>query len=83
MTMGKTYKDWADEEKYKDKLEYVNISSQYDSEHNLPHVFKPVNVRSTETEWFDVNGGHPTKCGYKQIADAIYRNLVKECFSEK
>ena len=83
MVLGKTYQDWTEEEKYKDKLEYINISAQFDSEHGYPHIFKPVNTRSKEVEWFDVNGVHPSNDGYMQIADAVYRNLIKECFSEK
>ena len=83
MVLGKTYQDWTEEEKYKDKLEYINISAQFDSEHGYPHIFKPVNTRSKEVEWFDVNGVHPSNDGYMQIADAVYRNLVKECFSEE
>ena len=81
--LGKAYESWCEEEKYKGNLEYINLSGQFDSEYNFPHIEKPVNVRSEKTEWFDVNGVHPAPCGYMQIADAVYRNLVKECFSEK
>lgn len=83
MVLGKTYKNLVEEEKYKNNLEYINISGQFDSEYGYPHVFKPVNTRSKEVEWFDINGVHPSNDGYMQIADAVFRNLVKECFSEK
>jgi lysophospholipase L1-like esterase len=83
MVLGKTYKNLVEEEKYKNNLEYINISGQFDSEYGYPHIFKPVNTRSKEVEWFDINGVHPSNDGYMQIADAVYRNLIKECFSEK
>ncbi len=83
ITLGKTYEKWAEEEKYKGKLEYINVSGQCDAEYIYPHNEKPVNTRSSITEWMDVNGVHPSNDGYMQIADAVYRNLVKECFSEK
>ncbi len=83
MVLNKTYKELVEEEKYKNNLEYVNISGQFDSEYGFPHIFKQVNTRSKEVEWFDVNGVHPSNDGYMQVADAVYRNLVKECFSEK
>lgn len=82
-TLNKTYEAWAEEENYKGKLEYINVSGQFDSEYGYPHTQKPVNTRCEETEWLDTNGVHPANCGYMQIADAVYRNLVKECFSEK
>lgn len=79
----KAYENWCKEEKYKDNLELVHMSGQFDSEHNYPYVEKPVNTRCQTTERFDVNGGHPAPCGYMQMADAVYRNLVKEFYSEK
>ena len=83
ITLGKTYQKWAEEEKYKDKIEYINVSGQCDSEYIYPHNEKPVNTRSSITEWMDINGVHPSNDGYMQIADAVYRNLVKEFFSKK
>ena len=83
ITLGKAYERLAEEDKYKGKLEYINVSGQCDSEYIYPHEEKPVNTRSSITEWMDVNGVHPSNDGYMQIADAVYRNLVKEFFSEK
>ncbi len=83
ITLAKTYQEWAEEEEYKGKIEVINVSGQFDSEYSYPHAEKPVNTRSSTTEWIDVNGAHPLNEGYMQIADAVYRNLVKECFSEK
>jgi lysophospholipase L1-like esterase len=77
------YQEWCKEEKYKNSLELVHMSGQFDSENNYPFIEKPVNTRSSAVEKFDINGGHPAKCGYMQMADAIFRNLVKEFYSEK
>ena len=79
----KAYQNWCKEEKYKNNLELVHMSGQFDSENNYPYVEKQVNSRCPTLERFDVNGLHPAPWGYLQMADAIYRNLVKEFYSEK
>jgi len=70
------YQAWCQEEKYKDFCEFINLSGQFDSEYNYPCKEKPVNTRSTVTERIDTNWAHPTPNGYKQIGDAVYRNIV-------
>ena len=70
------YQEWALEDGYKDFMEFINLTSQFDSEYGYPHIFKPVNTRSSEVEWFDTNGFHPSTSGCMQIADAVYRNLI-------
>jgi lysophospholipase L1-like esterase len=72
------YKEWCNEPDSKDYMEYVNLSGQFDSENAYPSIQKPVNVRSTVTEYFEVNGFHPTIVGQMQIADGVFRNVVKE-----
>ncbi|MBQ7340211.1 MAG: hypothetical protein IJW43_05105 [Clostridia bacterium] len=72
------YKDWCNEPDSKEYMEYVNLTGQFDSENAYPSIQKPVNVRSTKTEEFEVNGFHPTSIGQMQIADAVFRNVVKE-----
>ena len=79
----KAYQNCCKEEKYKNNLELVHMSGQFDSENNYPYVEKQVNSRCSTVERFDVNGVHPAPWGYLQMADAIYRNLVKEFYSEK
>lgn len=75
--LNRAYEEWANEEKYRDFLEFINVSGQFDSEYNMPYAEKPVNVRSKVTEMLGTNGLHPSTEGYLQIADAAYRNMVK------
>lgn len=76
--LNTAYQAWALEDGYKDFMEFINLTGQFDSEYAYPHIEKPVNVRSKTTERLDTNASHPTEEGYMQIADAVYRNLVKE-----
>ena len=78
MELSLAYQEWCLEDEYKDFMEFINVSGQFDSEYGFPHIDKPVNVRSKITEWFDTNAIHPTTEGKMQIADAAYRNLVAE-----
>ena len=78
MELNMAYEELAHEENYKDFLEFVHMTGQFDTEYGYPHTEKPVNARSSITEWFDTNGYHPTVEGRYQIADAVYRNLVKQ-----
>ncbi len=78
MELNMAYEELALEDGYKEFLEFVHMTAQFDTEYGYPHTVKPVNCRSTITEWFDTNGYHPTPEGRYQIADAVYRNLVKE-----
>ncbi|MBQ7779914.1 MAG: hypothetical protein IJ404_05405 [Clostridia bacterium] len=75
--LNRCYEEWANEEAYRDFLEFINISGQFDSEYNMPYTEKPVNTRSKVTEMIGTNGVHPSTEGYLQIADAVYRNMVK------
>ena len=55
----------------------VNVSGQFDTEHNMQTGTRPVNTRNSETETYGTNGVHPATSGYLQIADAAYRAMVK------
>lgn len=70
------YEAWCMEDGYKDFMEFINISGQFDCEYGYPSKQKPVNVRSDITERIDTNCCHPTLNGYYQFADAVYRNIV-------
>ena len=70
------YQAWCQEDGYRDFMEFINISGQFDSEYNYPCTQVPVNTRSEITERRDTNGAHPTLSGYYQIADAVYRNVI-------
>lgn len=61
---------------YSSFVEFVNVSSQFDSENNMPNKKVPVNTRNSRTENIDTNGVHPYEAGYYQIADIVYRNFI-------
>ena len=77
LNMNKAYQEFANRSEYKDFVEFVNISAQFDSEYNMPYVEKDVNLRnSKKKEIIGTNGVHPDNSGYYQISDAIFRNIV-------
>ena len=76
MELDQAYQDWCLEDDYKDFMEFINISGQFDAEYGYPCKEKPVNTRSTVMERMDTNAAHPTMEGYKQIGDAVYRNII-------
>lgn len=76
LNQNDAYQEFANSPGYSDFVEFVNISSQFDSEYNMPLTQKKVNSRNTEIESVGSNGVHPTVNGYYQIADIVYRNFV-------
>ena len=76
LNMNQAYQDFANQDDYKSFVEFVNISSQFDSEYNMPQAEATVNTRSSLTEQRGTNGVHPSDNGYMQIADVVYRNLM-------
>jgi len=78
LNMNTAYQSWCNEGAYSSFMEFVNVSSQFDSENNMPEADKVVNSRSAKTEKVGTNGVHPSTEGYYQIADVVYRNVVKE-----
>lgn len=76
LNMNQAYQDWCNEDNYSSFLEFVNVSSQFDSENNMPESDTKVNVRSTKTEKRGTNGVHPTNDGYYQIGDVVFRNII-------
>lgn len=79
MELNKAYEAWTLEPEYDNFMEFINISGQFDSDHNMPVAEKAVNTRNKKTEIIGTNGVHPLTEGYLQIADAVYRNLVCLC----
>lgn len=79
MEMNLAYRAWANEEEYKNFVEYINISGLVDSDYAYPKAEMPVNSRSSYKELLDTNGGHPCYDGYMQISDAVFRNMVHLC----
>ncbi|MFA7636763.1 MAG: hypothetical protein WCX81_03265 [Monoglobales bacterium] len=73
---NKVHQEWVKLPEFKDYVEFVNISGQYDVENVMPVIEVPVNTRSKKTEIIGINGLHPTDEGYMMVADAVYRNLV-------
>lgn len=55
---------------------HINISGQFDTEHNMQTGTRTVNTRNAETETYQTNGVHPAESGYLQIADAAYRSIT-------
>ncbi|MBR6729493.1 MAG: hypothetical protein IKL80_04955 [Clostridia bacterium] len=80
MELNQAYEAWTLEPAYRDFMEFINVSGQFDAENNMPCVEKPVNVRSTKTERIGSNGVHPLYEGYMQIADAAFRSMVHLCY---
>lgn len=76
LNQNKAYQDFANLTAYKDWVEFVNISAQFDSENNMPESDTKVNTRSSKTEKIGNNGVHPATEGYYQIADAVFRNFI-------
>lgn len=77
LNQNKAYQDFANSDGYSDFVEFVNVSSQFDSEYNMPYKDNPVNVRnSSVTEKVGTNGVHPSENGYLQIGDIVYRNFI-------
>ena len=76
LNMNKFYQEFANDEEYSSFVEFVNISSQFDTDYMMPHNEKVVNTRSTDKEWMDTNGVHPSNDGYLQIGDVVYRNFI-------
>ena len=76
LNMNKFYQEFANDEAYSSFVEFVNVSSQFDTDYNMPHNERAVNTRSTVKEWMDTNGVHPSNEGYLQIGDVVYRNFI-------
>lgn len=83
MELNKAYETWTLEPDYRDFMEFINISGQFDTDYNMPWTEKPANTRSARTEVVGINGVHPSEDGYMQIADAAFRNMVSSFAAER
>lgn len=70
------YKGIAESDEYTGKAFFVNVSGQFDTEHNMMTGTRQVNTRNSTTETYQKNGVHPAVSGYYQIADACYRDFM-------
>lgn len=68
---------FCESEDYNSFVSYVDVATQFDSENNMPETSVQVNTRNAKTEERGTNGVHPANAGYYQIADVVYRDLVK------
>ncbi len=59
-----------------ENVSFVQVSGQFDTEHNMITAERTVNVRNSTTEKYQSNGVHPAVNGYYQIADACYRDFI-------
>lgn len=69
------YQELANDVSYSSFVEFVNVSTQFDNENNMPTVDEPVNTRNATTEKRGANGVHPDTSGYLQIADVAFRSF--------
>lgn len=77
LNQNDAYQEFANRPEYSGFVEFVNVSAEFDTEYNMPHVERAVNTRNTRvTEWGDTNGVHPDNNGYLSIGDVCYRNFV-------
>ncbi len=56
---------------------FVDISAQFDTEHNYTTEERTVNKRSSITESYQIDPVHPAESGYLQFGDAIYRKFLQ------
>ena len=77
MELNLAYEDFCLQPGYREFVEFINLSGQFDSDYNMPAEEKCVNTRNRQTELVGTNGVHPCYAGKMQIADAVYRNAVK------
>ena len=64
--------------KQKDFVEFINLTGQLHIKYCYSHIQKLVNTGRSITEQIDTDACHPNHDGKMQIADAVYRNLIKE-----
>jgi hypothetical protein len=76
LNMNEAYQKLANEDDYSSYVKFVNVSSQVDSEYNMPYTQKPVNNRNALMEDVGTNDIHPSDSGYLQIGDVGYRDFV-------
>ena len=62
--------------KDRDYAFFLHLGCQYDIEYSSITKTVPINNRTEETMVIGSNGVHPSKIGYLQMADAIYRDFV-------
>ena len=59
-----------------ERLSFVHMASQYDSDNNGIYAEFPVNTRNQKTVTLGSNGLHISQAGQHQLCDAVYRNLA-------
>jgi hypothetical protein len=74
--LNKAYEDWTKEAAYSGFMSFIHLSSQFDTDNNMPTSTRTVNVRSATTETYGTNAVHPATEGYYQIADTAYRKFM-------
>lgn len=77
LNQNDAYQEFANQTAYSGFVEFVNVSTQFDSEFNMPDANKAVNTRNSDnTELIGTSGVHPDNNGYLSIGDVVYRNIV-------
>jgi hypothetical protein len=62
---------------YSSFCKFISVAAQFDSEYSYPETTTAVNSRNTVTERMQTNSIHPANNGYYQIADAVYRDFIR------
>ena len=78
--LQKWYQEISEEDVYAGKVEYVNISAQFDTEYNMQYAEQNANTRSEQKIIVQTNGVHPAISGYNQIADVVTRNFASKLY---
>lgn len=55
----------------------VPIGLAHDSEHNFGMVEGNINSRNMNKTWYPTESIHPQQCGYEQMGDVIWSNILK------
>lgn len=67
----------CNEADYSSWCRYLATAIQFDTDYNMPDASKAVNTRNSATEVIGSNGIHPDTEGYYQIADMLFRDVIR------
>jgi hypothetical protein len=73
--LNRAYQDLCNEAAYSSFCRFLMCTM--DAEYNYPTLTKAVNVRNAATETLDTNDVHPATAGKYQIADVVFRDVIR------
>jgi hypothetical protein len=68
----------AAEPAYSGFVDFLDVKTHFDSDHNMPSSATAVNLRNSTTELIGANGIHPAAEGLLQIADVAYLDFASK-----